>query len=108
MDWLKAHVFIAGWLSPTIALIGMLIRGSGKSGEEIDWTRMMLYIGFLTCLAAVFTPTIDDLARCFAGAIAALLAVYFMVQSDSDHEVMREVRKKKALGVGTTTPVEAQ
>src|ERR1039458_9780193 len=69
MDWLKNNAYIAGWLSPAIALIGMLIRGGGKSGE-IDWARMMLFIGFLTCLAAAFTPAVGDGARFFAGSKA--------------------------------------
>jgi hypothetical protein len=100
MDWLKNNAYIAGWLSPAIALIGMLIRGGGKSGE-IDWARMMLFIGFLTCLAAAFTPAVGDGARFFAGSIAVLLAVFFMYQSDQDASLARDLRRKK--GPDTTT-----
>jgi|ERR1035437_1112761 hypothetical protein len=77
IEWLKDHSFIAGWLSPTIALIGILIRGGGKKGE-IDWPRAMLYISYLTCLAAVFTPLVDDAARMFAGFGVVVLSSFFM------------------------------
>jgi hypothetical protein len=93
MDWLKDHAFIAGWLSPIIALIGMLIRGEGKSGE-IGWERMMLYIAFLSCVAAVFTPTLESGARFFAGIVMAVGGIFFMYQVEADAEVKREIRLK--------------
>jgi len=101
MDWLKDHAFVAAWISPAVALVGMLIRGAGKTGE-IDWARMMLFIGFLTCLAATFTPTLEDGARQFAGGIAFVLAGFFMVQSSLDASLARELWKRK--GSETTTP----
>jgi hypothetical protein len=95
LDGLKQYSYVAGWLSPTIALVGMLIRGGGTKKSELDWARMMLYIGFLTCLAAVFTPVIDDIARFFAGAGVVAMAIYFMVQSDYDADVVREAKRKE-------------
>ena len=57
MHWLQQNAFLAAWLSPVIAIIGLLIR-SRKAGE-MDWGRALLYIAFLTCLAAQFTPALD-------------------------------------------------
>lgn len=50
-DWLKNNVHLGTWLSPIIALVGLIFFGNAKGGP-IDWVQGMLYIGFLTCLAA--------------------------------------------------------
>jgi hypothetical protein len=94
MEWLKEHVYIAGWLSPIIALIGMLIRGVGKSGE-IGWERMMLYIAFLTCVAAVFTPTLEAGARGFAAVIVFGLVIFFAGQVEADSNIKRDIQLKE-------------
>jgi hypothetical protein len=94
LNWLRQYSYIAGWLSPTIALIGMLIRGGGSKGSTLDWARMMLYVGFLTCLAAVFTPVLEDPSRVFAGCGVVAMSIYFMVQSDYDATVRRDAERK--------------
>jgi hypothetical protein len=94
MDFLRQYSYLAAWLSPGIALIGMLIRGGGKSGE-IDWAKMMLYIGFLTSLAAVFTPILNDQARIFAGFVVSALIIFFMSQIGLDSGVRREAQRKE-------------
>lgn len=94
LDWLKQNSFLAGWLSPAIALTGMMIRGGGTKGNTLDWARMMLYICFLTCLAAVFTPAIGDSSRLFAGCGVVSLSIYFMAQSHEDAELRRAAERK--------------
>jgi hypothetical protein len=101
--WLKQNSFLAAWLSPAIALIGMLIRGGGTKGNALDWARMMLYISFLSCLAAVFTPAIDDGARTFGGCGVLAMSIYFMVQSHADAE-LRRAAERKALGLPEPPP----
>jgi hypothetical protein len=84
MDWLRQNAFIATWLSPLVALVGMIIRGTGKSGE-MDWPRVMLYVAFLTCLAATLTPSLDLYARGFAGmAIFGLIGFFRAISSPGE------------------------
>ena len=103
LDWLKQHSYVAGWLSPAIALVGMLLQGAGSKESSLHWPRMMLYIGFLTCLAAVFTPIIDDTARIFAGAGVISMSIYFMVESSEDASLRRDARRKE-LGLPIPPP----
>jgi hypothetical protein len=67
MNWLKDHVYVAGWLSPTIALIGMILRNITINAPPTRWSLVMIYVAFLTCMAAVFTPALEPEARFFAG-----------------------------------------
>ena len=61
---------------------------------------MMLYVGFLTCLAAALTPALNDAARGFAGAGAFVLAIFFMTQVELDARVHRDAeRKEKGLPI---------
>jgi hypothetical protein len=62
LDWLKSHVFIAAWSSTIIALIA-LIRKKSDPTNPLDWGAVVLYVGFLSALAAVITPGIDPDAR---------------------------------------------
>jgi hypothetical protein len=71
--------------SPKIAgsgagrLSGVIIfHGGGKSGH-VDWGRAMLYVAYLTCLAALLSPIIDTTARVFSGAIFLGLTIFFAV-----------------------------
>jgi hypothetical protein len=76
VEWFRQNAFIAAWLSPLVALIGIIIRGTGKSGET-DWSRAMLYIAFLTSLAAAFTPALGSTERGFATTVVTILLVWF-------------------------------
>jgi hypothetical protein len=107
LNWLKQYSYIAGWLSPAIALTGMLIRGGGKKDNALDWARMMLYIGFLTCLAAVFTPVLEDYSRTFAGCGVVSMSIYFMVQSNHDATLRRDA-ERKAHGLPPVPPTNQQ
>jgi hypothetical protein len=55
LDWLKSHVFIAAWSSAIIALIA-LIRKKSDPTNPLDWGAVVLYVGFLSALAAIITP----------------------------------------------------
>jgi uncharacterized membrane protein YwaF len=62
LDWLKSHVFLAAWSSPIIALIALIRRKSDPT-NRINWGEVVLYVGFLSALAAVITPDIESTAR---------------------------------------------
>jgi hypothetical protein len=62
LDWLKSHVFIAVRSSAIITLIA-LIRKTSDPTNPLDWGAVVLYVGFLSALAAVITPGIDPNAR---------------------------------------------
>ena len=67
MNWFAEHVYVAAWMSPVIALIAMIVQAARPAARETNWAKVMIFIAFLTCLAAVFTPMIDPEARIFAG-----------------------------------------
>jgi LytS/YehU family sensor histidine kinase len=73
MNWLKDHVFIAAWCSPSIALVALIIRNTLRPSERVNWSMIMLYVAFLTCLAAVLTPGIDMNTRVIASVPGGLL-----------------------------------
>jgi hypothetical protein len=77
MNWLKDHVYVAAWVSPLIALIGMIISNS-VTARPPDWSRLMIYVGFLTAIAVVFTPIVDDSARIFAGVFLVPLTAFII------------------------------
>jgi len=94
LDWLKQYAYVAAWLAPLVALIGMMVRGVGKEGE-VAWAKMMLYIGFLSSLAATFTPALENGARVFAGSISMGLAIFFMCEVELDAGVKRAIQRKQ-------------
>lgn len=77
MTWLANHVYVAAWASPIIALIGMII-GRSVDAKTPDWSRLMIYVAFLTAMAVVFTPMIDDWGRIFAGFLSIPL-IFFII-----------------------------
>lgn len=73
VEWLKTHVFIAAWASPILALVGLILRKS--SGDStLNWSRVILYVGFLSGLAILVTPGVEPLVR---GAAFSLVAMGF-------------------------------
>jgi hypothetical protein len=82
-NWLSTHAYIAGWASPAIALVGMLINNSRASTKHVSWSMVMVYVGFLTCMAVVFTPIVDDSARFFAGFCFVFLGGFICVHAAS-------------------------
>jgi hypothetical protein len=71
VDWFKAHVFIAAWASPITALVGMLLKKPIAGGPPVNWSRMMLYVGWLTSFAIMVTPGVEPLARGTAQSLVA-------------------------------------
>lgn len=59
MGWLKDHVFIAAWCSPIITLVGLIVRNTIRPAERVNWSMIILYVAFLTCLAAFLTPGLE-------------------------------------------------
>ena len=76
MEWLRLHEYLAVWLALPLMVVVAIFQGYRGEGKTISVTRMAIYFGFIICLGAVFTPTLDDGARVFAGAMsAAMLAI---------------------------------
>jgi hypothetical protein len=57
MIWLKENAYLAAWLSPVITLIGIVIQNSRVGvTAKVNWSKAMIYVGFLTSLAVTITP----------------------------------------------------
>jgi hypothetical protein len=72
MVWLKEHVFIAAWCSPIITLVGLIIRNTVRPTDNVNWSLIMIYVGFLTCLAADLTPGLDSGVRTWASLVGSV------------------------------------
>ncbi len=96
--WLKEHVYIAAWLSPLVALLGMVIKNVRTGTTDTQWSMVMIYVAFLTCLAAVFTPVIDDAARFFAAFGAFGLGFFIGTHAYEEAEHRRKPRNPSAGG----------
>jgi predicted membrane channel-forming protein YqfA (hemolysin III family) len=75
MNWLKENAHLATWLSPIIALLGIIVQGTAVG--HIDWNHAMLYICFLTCLAAMMSPALDEMPRLDSMFIVIGLLLFF-------------------------------
>jgi hypothetical protein len=82
LDWLKSHVFIAAWSSPIIALIALIRRKSDPT-NPVNWGEVVLYVGFLSALAAVVTPGIDPIARSVMETVAFMSLGAIIVRTGS-------------------------
>ncbi len=69
-EWFKTHVFIAAWISPIIALVGMIFK-KRPEGSPLNWGRAVVYVAFLSLLAIVVTPGVEPGVRSFAMSIFA-------------------------------------
>ena len=79
MNWLKANVYLASWLSLIVATPGLIIKNVRATATEVDWTRAMIYIVLLTCLSAVFTPSLESQAKFFAGLVVFFTLGWIMM-----------------------------
>jgi uncharacterized membrane protein len=77
MSWLADHAYIAAWLSPIITLVGIIVS-STINARTPDWSRLMIYVGFLTALAVLFTSSMDDAARWAAFLLLIPLTVFII------------------------------
>jgi len=81
MEWLKAHEFLAAWLSLPMMVIVTIFQGVKGEGKPVGIARMTLYFGFLTSLAATLTTTIDTDTRVFSGAMSFFLAIGVLIHA---------------------------
>jgi hypothetical protein len=84
MEWFKDHVFIAAWASPIIALIGMIVKKTPE-GSPLNWSRVMIYVAFLTCLAETVTPGVDPLVWRGASSIVGVGFGFLIYDSFRQH-----------------------
>lgn len=79
MSWLETHAYLATWLAPIVAIIVAIFQNRNKGFAEVDWSRLLIYLLFLTSVAMLFTPKIDqsmrDVARGFVFALLGFLIV---------------------------------
>ena len=75
MDWLKSHEYLAVWLTLPLMTLLAVLQGARADGKGVGVPRMAIYFAFMICLAAVFTPTLDDNSRVFAGVMCAPLLI---------------------------------
>jgi hypothetical protein len=64
---------------------------------------MTIYLGFITSLAATFTPTIDDGARIFAGLLSFVLAVVIGFHAWEEVKAVHPDAGKEDKGQGAGT-----
>jgi hypothetical protein len=69
----KVHEYVAVRMALPLMVIVAVFQSYRGEGKSLSVTRMTIYFGFIICLAVVFTPTLDDPARLFAGAICVPL-----------------------------------
>lgn len=79
MKWLETHVYLAAWLSLLVTLVSMFIQNVKTNFQNIDWSRSLLYIAFLTVLAVSISPVFDDKARVSAGALVLPLICFLII-----------------------------
>jgi len=79
MRWLRDNAYLAAWLSPLIALVGMIFRNPKSATGATDWARTIAYIILLTALAAAVTPGLDTTTKTWAGSLVTLglMLLYF-------------------------------
>jgi hypothetical protein len=78
MHWLEIHVYLAAWLSLIVALISLFMQNLRGNFQQIDWSRSLIYIAFLTGLAVAISPTFDERART-AGWILVSTLIWFLI-----------------------------
>ena len=83
LKWLSDHVFLASWLSVLISLIAMLMQAR-RASQPYKWNQIMLRLGFLICLSAILTPSVDLVTRHVFEAMAAALLGVLVVRSGQE------------------------
>jgi len=73
MHWLRENAFLAAWIALPVAIGMGIYQNRLKTFREMDWPRFLMYITFLSCLAAALTPYFDSEGRSFARYIAGFL-----------------------------------
>jgi hypothetical protein len=81
MNWLKSHAYIAVWLSPIATIIGFLIQSAIKPAERVNWSMVMVYVAFLTCLAVMVTPGVEPQIRWIVGSVGGMAFGFILVDA---------------------------
>lgn len=76
MNWLKDYSYLSGWLALPIAVVAMIFQNKGKALKDIDWSRPLIYLAFLTTLAVVFNSNFDFQARFFSQMVLIFCLVF--------------------------------
>lgn len=79
MNWLETHVWLAAWLALPVGIVTTLIQSTKSGFRELDWSRSLLYLAFLTTLAVAFTPTFNSSTRNFARDTLCVLIGFLIV-----------------------------
>ena len=79
MHWLEAHVWLAGWLSLLTTIASLFIQNLRSGFRQIDWSRSLLYLAFVTGLAVAITPTFDERARKEGAFLVSVLLGFLIV-----------------------------
>jgi hypothetical protein len=80
VEWFKTHVFIAAWASPIIALVGLLLKRRAEN-SDLNWSKVIIYVAFLTAIAVVVTLGIAPQVRTTFEALMFLGFGYLIVDS---------------------------
>jgi uncharacterized membrane protein AbrB (regulator of aidB expression) len=75
MEWLRLHEYLAVWFALPLMVVVAIFQGYRGEGKTVGVARMCIYFGFIICLCAVFTPTLDDYSRFFAGVLCVPMLV---------------------------------
>lgn len=79
MHWLEAHVYLAAWLSLVVTVVSLFIQNVRTNFQQIDWSRSVLYIAFLTGLAVSISPSFDPKARSAGGMLVFILLGFLII-----------------------------
>ena len=73
MNWLRDNAFLATWLALPVMLLVGFFQAKKANFVNVDWTRFVMYFGFVTSLAVAFTLKFDQQARLFAQFLSTFL-----------------------------------
>jgi len=79
MGWLSDHAYLATWLALPVAIVAIIVQNRSSRFAEVDWSRSLIYLAFLTSLAVAFTPTFDQTARTTAYFLLFSLLAFLIV-----------------------------
>lgn len=79
INWLKDHAYLATWLALPVTIVAAVVQNWHKQFEEVEWSRLLIYVTFLTALAIAFTPTFDQASRELARYLVSFLIVFLII-----------------------------
>jgi len=82
MDWLKAHEYLAAWMTLPLMVVLTIIQGMRPDSRPVGVKNIVVYLAFLTCLAAVLSP-LDNQAR-FTGESGFFVLLFYIIWNIRD------------------------